>query len=273
MKTVSVIIPAYNEQERIAECLNSLVLQTWPSEIIVVDDGSTDRTVEIVRTFHAVQLLQQNHQGPGSARNLGAQHATGELLVFCDADQKFDRRYIEMLIAPIVSGIAVGTYTREEYIANYTNVWARCYNIDAEIYSDSRNPPDAPLESPVFRAIPRELFLEIGGYDDVGYGEDHTISAKLETLAVAAPGAICYHHNPDKLFEVFMQARWYGKGRQVGKDWKTALLHTPPVAAAGSLRRALRSRTPEFVIYRTVFAFGVLTGIISWHLNSGSHSR
>lgn len=273
MMTVSVIIPAYNEQERIAECLNSLVLQTWPSEIIVVDDGSTDRTVEIIRTFHAVQLLQQNHQGPGSARNLGAQHAASDLLVFCDADQKFDRQYIEMIIAPIVSGAAVGTYSREEFIANYANVWARCYNIDAEIYTNSRNPPDAPVESPVFRAIPRKLFLEIGGYDDVGYGEDHTISEKVGVFAVPAPGAICYHYNPDSLTEVFVQARWYGRGEQVGKDWKTMLWCIPPVAMVGSIKRAFRARTPAFVIYALVYRFGVLMGIISWHLNGGRHTR
>jgi GT2 family glycosyltransferase len=273
MISVTIIIPAYNEQKHIAKCLHSLLQQTVTCEIIVVDDGSTDRTVEIARSFPAVKLLRQQHQGPGNARNLGARHATGEMLVFCDADQEFDSRYVENLVAPILAGTAVGTYSREEFIANYDNIWARCYNIDAEIYTNKRHPTDIPMESPVFRAIPRALFLRVGGYEDVGYGEDHTISEKARILAQPAPNAVCYHHNPDTLSEVFGQACWYGKGQQVGKGWKMMLWCMPPVAMVGSLRRAVRTRTLAFVIYTVVYRLGVLAGIISWHLSGGRHTR
>jgi glycosyltransferase involved in cell wall biosynthesis len=239
----------------------------------VVDDGSSDRTVELVGAFSSVKLLQQQHQGPGQARNLGAQHAAGEVLVFCDADQEFDRSYVEKLIAPILSASAVGTYSREEFIANYDNVWARCYNIDAEIYTNSRNRGDTPEESPVFRAIPRALFLKIGGYDNVGYDDDHTISEKGRIFAVPAPGAVCYHHNPETLREVFAQARWYGKSRQVDKSWKTMLRYTPPVAFAGSIKRSIRTETPAFIVYKLVHSAGVLSGIVDHHLSAGTHYR
>jgi glycosyltransferase involved in cell wall biosynthesis len=271
---VSLIVPAYNEENHIRACLNSLLCQTVSGEIIVVDDGSTDRTSEIVQSFPAVQLLQQNHQGPGKARNLGAQHAIGDILVFCDADQEFHPQYVEKLTAPILAGNAIGTYSREEFIANYDNVWARCYNIDAEIYTDSRHHSGHTDDaSPVFRAILRSIFVSIGGYDDTGYGEDHSVGRKTGVSAIPAPGAICFHHNPDNLSEVYGQARWYGKGNLVKKDWRTMLWCTPPVAAIGSIKRAVISRTPAFVLYSIVYRLGVLSGIVSWHLSRGKHVR
>ena len=100
---VSVIIPAYNEEGDIELCLKSLKNQSRKKiEVIVVDDGSTDRTVEIVKE-HKVKLLKQNHGGPGAARNRGAKQAKGEILIFIDADMHFPKDYIKNLIAPIFS--------------------------------------------------------------------------------------------------------------------------------------------------------------------------
>jgi len=86
---VSAIITAYNNEEFIAEAIISVLEQTCPvDEIIVVDDGSTDRTGEIVKGFayRGIQYLYQPNQGPGAARNYGIQHARRELVAFLDAD-------------------------------------------------------------------------------------------------------------------------------------------------------------------------------------------
>ena len=65
--SITVVIPVYNEEKSIARCLISLQGQTTkPIEIVVVDDGSTDRTVALVKKF-PVALVKQNHQGPGAA--------------------------------------------------------------------------------------------------------------------------------------------------------------------------------------------------------------
>ncbi|MBU0635520.1 glycosyltransferase family 2 protein [Candidatus Micrarchaeota archaeon] len=88
-KRFSVIIPAYNEEKRIANCLNAfkLALQKNLSfEVLVVDDGSTDKTVEIASSFGFVKVLKASHKGAAAARNLGARKAQGEILVFTDAD-------------------------------------------------------------------------------------------------------------------------------------------------------------------------------------------
>jgi len=83
----SVVIPAFNAAATLARAIESVRAQSWPAhEIIVVDDGSTDATVEIARQFDAVHLIQQANSGVSVARNAGAAVATGDWLVFLDAD-------------------------------------------------------------------------------------------------------------------------------------------------------------------------------------------
>ena len=95
---VTAIVAAYNEERHIAECLASLLDQTYePLEIIVVDDGSTDATAAAVRAFAQVKLLQRPHEGKARAINAAAQAARGEILLFLDADLRFDRVYVAAL--------------------------------------------------------------------------------------------------------------------------------------------------------------------------------
>src|SRR4051812_14236148 len=83
----SVIIPAYNAANTIRKTLESLQKQTFKDfEILVVDDGSTDNTKEIVEQHSTVKYIYQNNAGPGKARNNGSKHASGEYLIFLDAD-------------------------------------------------------------------------------------------------------------------------------------------------------------------------------------------
>ena len=85
---VSVVIPAYNAAAFLEEALASVVAQDCgPIEMIVVDDGSSDRTSEVARSFEPpVTLIAQAHAGPGAARNTGVAAARGEFLAFLDAD-------------------------------------------------------------------------------------------------------------------------------------------------------------------------------------------
>jgi glycosyltransferase involved in cell wall biosynthesis len=84
----SVIIPVFNREAYIGEAIASAINQELPAKkIIVVDDGSTDRTVDIVRGFgDRILLLRQDHRGCAAARNLAAKHAVGEYLAFLDSD-------------------------------------------------------------------------------------------------------------------------------------------------------------------------------------------
>lgn len=84
---VSVVMPVYNGAVQIGEALEALLTQTYsPIEVIVVDDGSTDGTVELVRTYPEVRLIQQANAGPAVARNNGVEHSQGQYISFVDHD-------------------------------------------------------------------------------------------------------------------------------------------------------------------------------------------
>lgn len=86
--TVSIVIPAYNSAHFIRETLDACLAQTYPdTEIIVIDDGSTDDTVSIVQSYgEKVRLIQQSNSGPAIARNTGIESAEGDYIQFCDSD-------------------------------------------------------------------------------------------------------------------------------------------------------------------------------------------
>ena len=88
MATISIIVPVYNGEKTMAACLKSIVQQTITDrEIIVVNDGSTDGTLDILKQFRdQITIITQENQGASSARNRGAREATAPFLIFWDAD-------------------------------------------------------------------------------------------------------------------------------------------------------------------------------------------
>ena len=100
---VSVVIPCYNGERYLADTIRSVMRQeVGPTEIIVVDDGSTDGSREVVAAFGAqVRYARQPHGGAARARNLGAALATGTLLAFIDADDLWTEHALGALIAPL----------------------------------------------------------------------------------------------------------------------------------------------------------------------------
>lgn len=111
---ISLVIPVYNEEKYIKNCLISVVTQTvQPDEIIVVDNNSTDKTVEIARQF-PVRIVRETEQGMIQARNRGFDEARGDIIARCDADvrllpnwigrirKNFGERKIDALTGPFV---------------------------------------------------------------------------------------------------------------------------------------------------------------------------
>jgi glycosyltransferase involved in cell wall biosynthesis len=263
---VSVNIPAYNEEKFIGACLESLTNQTYPSyEVIVVDDGSTDKTVSIIQQFvdkdPRFKLVHQNHGGEAVARNCAAQSSKGEILCFLDADLAFAPDFVEKLIAPVLEGTAIGTFSREEYVKNYDNPWARSWNMNDGMLTAKRHPDDFPYEDTTFRAMRKSTFDSVGGFSSKGSGDDKTLSSKLGQKAKAAPGAICYHFNPDSPGEIFEQARWYARGVRVESSLGNFVQHTPPFSIARSIKRAIRHNNLNFIAFKLVYDFGIVSGM------------
>lgn len=101
MSSVSIIITALNEERYIVRAINSAIGQTYPDiEIIVVDDGSTDKTLELIHSFGSKLKVVHNDKPTGlmSARNAGVAEATGEYITFLDGDDEFDLKKVETQI-------------------------------------------------------------------------------------------------------------------------------------------------------------------------------
>ena len=114
-KLISAIIPAYNAERYISQAIESVLAQTYrPIEIVVADDGSTDGTAAIARSYSAVRYVYQPNQGPPVARNTGLAHSSGEWIAFLDADDYWPQlklaKQSEYLAAHPEFGCVVGRW-------------------------------------------------------------------------------------------------------------------------------------------------------------------
>lgn len=106
-KKVSLIIPAYNEDKRLAAVLQAACQSQYLDEIIVVDDGSVDQTAVVARSYEGVRVISQKNQGKHSAVLTGVKACQGEILLFLDADlQGLKPSVIDRLVIPIRQGQA-----------------------------------------------------------------------------------------------------------------------------------------------------------------------
>ncbi|MEK7526467.1 MAG: glycosyltransferase family 2 protein [Patescibacteria group bacterium] len=298
---VSVIIPTYNEEESILDCLESLGKQSLADfEIIVVDDGSTDSTLSALQGLTLkVRVLKQEHKGAGAARNLGVKHAKGEILVFVDSDMIFDGNFLEELINPIVKKEAKGTLSKNEYVENWSNVWARCWNINEGWENKKRHPSanrnlfykfydylgysiphlDLSLKNyltyksrigkEVFRAILKSEFDRVGGYVPGGYNDDWSLRDRLGYNPEIVEGAKFFHKNPSSLDEIYKQAKWIGK-----RSYKLGLLgslyalvrSSLPMSIIVGVWKSVINLEPRFLVFKVVYDLGVFLGILEYTL-------
>jgi len=247
--------------------------QTYKNfEIIIVDDGSKDNTLQIVKNIKRlvpeVKVLKQKHKGPGAARNYGVKQARGEILVFIDADMTFDKDFLKKLTEPIRKGRAIGTFSKEEYLANKNKVWARCWNINRGFPADRMHPVDYSDTQKVFRAITKKAFKKAGGFDEkAGYTDDWSLSERLGVEAIVAPGAIFYHKNPETLNDVFIQSRWMAKRRYkfgfVGSVVGLVRVSLPFSVIIGVVKAILHVE-PGFGLFKIVSDVGSFLGILEF---------
>lgn len=185
MAYLSVIIPCYNGESYLAEALDSIQRQPLQDiEIIILDDGSTDRSVEVAQSHGArVTLIQQTNKGSAAARQAGIQAASGELLAFCDADDIWtaDRfpaqvEFMEAFGATACCGMSQSFMTPElqnsrgvnkmpppEYYRTFNSLLIR----RAVMQRIGRLPEDGPdLHIPLFAAL-QDLAVDVLQYNQV----------------------------------------------------------------------------------------------------------
>jgi glycosyltransferase involved in cell wall biosynthesis len=171
VKTVSIIIPTYNYGRFLRDAIDSALAQTYPPiEIIVVDDGSTDDTPQVLAEYgECIRVIRQNNRGVAAARNRGIAAANGDYLVFLDSDDILKPHSLELEIARFIADPALGL----------VHCATESVDGDGKLLSISQTGMEGWVATELLRLdrqviaapgsgimVPRRVAEEVGGYDE-----------------------------------------------------------------------------------------------------------
>ncbi|MEU0893286.1 bifunctional polysaccharide deacetylase/glycosyltransferase family 2 protein [Streptomyces massasporeus] len=259
-RPVTVIVPAYNEKECIANTLDSLARSTHPIEIIVVDDGSTDGTSEIAREaalalgLTNVRVVRQENAGKPAALNNGVRSARHDIVVMMDGDTVFEPDTVRQLVQPFADP-EVGAVAGNAKVGNRTTVigaWQHIeyvmgFNLDRRMYDLLRCMPTIPGAIGAFR---REAVLQAGGMSEDTLAEDTDITIAMHRdgwRVVYQEHARAWTEAPGSLKQLWSQRyRWsYGTMQAL---WK----HRESLIDKGPSGRFGRVGMPLVVLFQIV---------------------
>jgi glycosyltransferase involved in cell wall biosynthesis len=206
---LSVIIPSYNRADALPETLVSLAHQSLPPdnfEVIVVDDGSTDGSLELIRSlqtqlpFYVKLVEQEGRGGPGAARNRGATAARYDLLLFWDSDMVADRQALQVhaeLHAEYQSALVAGA--RRAWTAACQSTFARAIHLDNEDHFHGKSPSFWEVLS-CNLSVQRGDYSRLGGFDESLWAfEDIDLAYRAQQGGLSlifSREAIGYHNHP-----------------------------------------------------------------------------
>lgn len=176
---ISAVIPTFMEEEYIATLLSKLARTKPQLEVIVVDSFSQDKTTEIAKRF-TKKVYQIRERGIAKAKNYGANHASGNLLVFLDADVKLPIDFVEHMRETFKDARIVGATCRimPEHGTFVETVFFKVYNILIRITAKFK--PHARGE---FFTVRKREFMQVGGFDEsLPCLEDHDLAHRLSKL-------------------------------------------------------------------------------------------
>ena len=222
IERVSVVIPCLNAAATLGAQLDALCRQTWQGgvEVLVGDNGSTDGSGDLAESYRdrlpRLRVVQAaDRKGPAHAKNVAAASATGDALLFCDADDEVDPGWIDALVGELQNHEAAAS--RHE-IERLNDARARRLHGDpAQQHGLSRytNPPFLDHAGGCGLGVRRGVFKALGGFDeDYAVLEDTDLCWRLQLAGhrlVFAPDAVVHVRYPATLSGAFRQAARYGR--------------------------------------------------------------
>jgi len=169
---ISVIVPTYNRSDLISETIKSILNQTYRNfELIIVDDGSTDNTEEVIRKFKDSRIKYiktDNWGGPARPRNIGIKKAKGEYIAFCDDDDMWDKKKLEKQIPHFQSSKIVGVASRAIFISDTPYYRKKYYGRSKLDYIDYKY-MDILNGEPIMNSsciVRKEILENVGMFDE-----------------------------------------------------------------------------------------------------------
>lgn len=222
--TVTIIIPAYNAADTIGQCLRSIDRLDYPQDrldVIVVDNGSTDDTVQLVRNSgHRVEILPEGNVG--AVRNHGAGKASGEILAHTDSDCILPRTWLSDAVRLLSDDAGAGAVGGGCTVPDDATVLERSWvSVQAEEVKQTAFLPGCNI------VMRRKLFDAIGGFNEaISAGEDDELSVDIRRqgfhLLSARACYVCHLGYPKSLFTVLKRQIWHGRNALAiyRKSWK-----------------------------------------------------
>lgn len=225
-KMISVIIPAYNEEKYLPETLRrigeALAEVASPSEVILVDNDSQDRTVQIAADFGA-KVCRESEHNISRVRNTGAKNATGDILIFVDADTLVPASLFQAIADEMKDEKCFGGAVSVAF-EEFERKWVKYYLLGWRLWETVLHTRQGATQ--FYR---REVFRELGGYDETIYiGEDVELHWRVAKLAKRQQGSVSFIKHP----QVVTSGRRFDK-MSLGKT----LLLTNPLFIALAWRR------------------------------------
>lgn len=182
--TISVIVPLYNKEREIGKTIASILAQQHlPDEIIVVDDGSTDRSAEIVAWIKSplLKLIHQPNAGVSAARNRAVAESKGDYIAMLDADDSWERGYLEEIAAMIDEYPGCGIYSTAFNIVSDDGTFpARTPSVRGIVPNFFRDSAHQYISIPSASVVPRTVFDKAGGFPEgMKIGEDLFLWTKI----------------------------------------------------------------------------------------------
>jgi cellulose synthase/poly-beta-1,6-N-acetylglucosamine synthase-like glycosyltransferase len=223
--SVSVVVPAHNEERVIAATLRSLVASGYPDlDIVVVDDGSTDRTADVVVRLGLpqVRVFRQRNAGKPAALNAGIRQAMHDILILVDADTVFEPGAVRALVAPLATArrSMIGAVSGNTKVGNRRGLLGRWqhieyvigFNLDRRMYDVLQCMPTVPGAIGAFR---REVLEAVGGVSAATLAEDTDLTmaiCRAGWRVIYVPEACAWTEAPATLRQLWRQRyRWcYG---------------------------------------------------------------
>ncbi|MBI2470712.1 MAG: glycosyltransferase [Planctomycetes bacterium] len=220
---VSIIVPAYNAQKTINQCIEALLTQNYPRgdyEVFVIDDGSTDGTANVVKTYPVKYIYQKNH-GPATARNVGVNEAQGEIILFTDSDCVPSNNWIEEMVKPFEDKEVVAV--KGAYKTKQKSMMSRFAQLEfEERFEMLKKAKSIDMVDTYSAGYRKDIFLQMGGFDPyfpVANNEDTELSYRMSKLGykmVFNPDAIVYHLNHPSTIRRYARLKfWRGYWRVV----------------------------------------------------------
>ena len=216
---VSIVLPLYNSSEEIESTFSELDRQLYRDrEIVLVDDGSSDSTLERARSLSSgrgdIRVVGTEHRGPAHARNEGLSHSRGEIVFFTESDCVYDPTYLQKAVEALDShpDAAAVCLTGAPLITRPT-LATSCIDIENKVqHRLLQQGKIEPFYAWVFR---REVLLKLGGYDDKLFqGEDRDLFRRLKAANYSVawvPGVNWRHIRNQTLPQ--MAPKWYSRGK------------------------------------------------------------